>query len=302
MADDPYRVLGVAKTATADQIRSAYRKLAKELHPDHNPDDKGAEERFKKVSSAFNLLSDDTMRKRYDRGEIDAEGNERFAGAHQQWGGARAGGGARGGPGPEDLSDLFSDLFGGRRPGGADFAARGRDAQYKLTVTFIEAINGGKKRVTMPDGKSLDLAVPKGLRDGQSLRLRGQGAPGRGGAQAGDAYVEMTVEPHPYFERSGDDIHLEAPVTLKEAVGGAKITIPTVTGPVSVSVPKHSNTGSVLRLKGRGVYSSKTKDYGDQYVKLKVVLPDPADPELDEFVEKWREAQPIDPRKDAFKD
>lgn len=303
MARNPYAVLGVAPTASDSEIRSAFRTLAKKFHPDRNPDDKRAEERFKEISAAFDVVGDPDRRKKFDRGELDEEGRER---AHPfgQWSQTRRGGPGggysqtAGGPGAgasfEDLSDIFSDLFGARRAGAAGAggprsAPRGRDVRYRLEVDFLDAANGAKKRVTMPDGRTLDLSIPAGLEDGQTLRLKGQGEHGPGGA-AGDVYVEVKVKPHPLFERKGDDIHVETPITLKQAVLGGKITAPTIAGDVTVTVPKNSSSGTVLRLRGRGVVKGKNGPAGDQYVKLKIVLPEGGDPELEEFVKRWKGA------------
>ncbi|MEM9494834.1 MAG: J domain-containing protein [Pseudomonadota bacterium] len=299
MARNPYVVLGLAPTASDADIRAAFRKLAKKHHPDRNPDDARAEERFKEVSAAFDVLGDPERRKKFDRGEIDEEGRERAA-HYGQWSRGRAGpgfgGGAGEGPGGpgagasfEDLSDIFSDLFGARR-GGAGAAGgpqRGRDVRYRMEVEFLEAVNGAKKRVTMPDGRNLDLTIPAGLEDGQTLRLRGQGEKPQGGV-AGDVYVEIKVSAHDIFERDGDDIHIEAPITLKEAVLGGKITVPTIAGDVSVTAPKYASSGTVLRLRGRGAPKAKGGGAGDQYVKLKIVLPEERDEELEEFVKRWK--------------
>lgn len=311
MARDPYTVLGVGRSASDAEIRAAFRKLAKQHHPDRNPGDKRAEERFKEISAAFDILGDPERRKRYDQGEIDAEGRER---GFRQWShggpGADGFGGFRGGPGGpgagasfEDLGDIFADLFGAGRRGGfasgggyssAGFG-RGRDLRYRLEVDFLDAARGAKKRVTMPDGKTFDLVIPAGINDGQSLRLRGQGERGPNGAH-GDVYVEIKVKPHPVFERKDGDIYMEAPITLKEAVLGGKITVPTINGDVSVTVPKGTSSGAVLRLKGRGLIKPGGAR-GDQYVKLKIVLPEGGDPELEEFVRRWKGAERQSPRK-----
>lgn len=305
MARNPYIVLGLSPTASDSDIRSAFRKLAKKYHPDRNAGDKKAEEKFKEVSAAFDVVGDPERRKKFDRGEIDEEGKEKSH-PYGQWsgrqgagagyaGGAYRGGFDPGGPGAgasfEDLSDIFSDLFGargGRNPSGAKPQARGRDVRYRLEVEFLDAALGAKKRVTMPDGRTLDLTVPAGLDDGQTLRLKGQGESGPGGA--GDVYVEIKVRPHKLFERRGDDIHIELPISLKEAVLGGKITAPTIAGEVTLSVPKSASSGTVLRLRGRGVDKGKKAPAGDQYVRLKIVLPEGGDRELEEFVENWRGA------------
>lgn len=294
MARNPYAVLGLAPTASDADIRAAFRKLAKQYHPDRNPDDKKAENKFKEVAAAFDIIGDPDRRKKFDRGEIDEDGRER---AHPfgQWSrrqGPPGGGGFETGAGPgagasfEDLSDIFSDLFGSRRAQQAR-PNRGRDLRYRLEVDFLDAALGAKKRVTMPDGRTLDLSIPAGLEDGQTLRLKGQGE--RGPAGAGDVYVEVKVGPHRIFERDGNDIHVEAPISLKEAVLGGKITVPTIAGDVSVTVPKNSSSGTVLRLRGRGI-AKGAGPAGDQYVKLKIVLPEGGDRELEDFVKRWKGA------------
>lgn len=309
---DPYTVLGVTKGAGTDDIKKAYRKLAKQYHPDLKPGHAANEERFKEISAAYALLSDPTKRARYDRGEVDASGNERHAGRsshgprpHTHAHGGPAGGATDDGAGWGD--DWFSDLFGARKragagggPGGANAPkARGTDIAYSVNVTFLEAANGSKRRINLSNGKSIDVAIPPGTENEQKLRLKGQGLPGLGGAPAGDAIVEVLVETHPHFTRQDGDIHLELPITLNEAVLGATIRVPTVSGPVAVKVPPGSNTGSTLRLRGKGVINQTTKAAGDQYVKLKIVLPDPPDAELVQFMEKWAKTRSYDVRKKA---
>jgi DnaJ-class molecular chaperone len=281
---DPYQVLGVAKTASADEIKKKYRQLAKKLHPDLNPGNAEAAAKFKDISAAYDLLSDAQKRARFDRGEIDASGAER---PERQYYRAYAESpeGAKYGS-PFEADDLFSDLF-GRARGGREFKIRGTDVSYVLPVDFIEAAAGAKKRVTMADGTVLDVNIPAGTEDRQTLRLKGQGQPGFGGAEAGDAYIEVHIQPHAFFTRKDNDVHLELPVSLGEAVLGGKITVPTIDGDVAMTIPKGANTGTTLRLKGRGILDRKSRQRGDQYVKLKVVLPDGADPELARFVESW---------------
>lgn len=301
MADDPYSVLGVSKSATPDEISKAYRKLAKKLHPDLNPGDTAAEAKFKDVSAAYSLLSDSEKRARFDRGEIDASGQERpqhhF---YREYAGGADGARYSSSAGFEDLGDIFGDLFGSRGGGfrqarGGGFAMRGADAHYRLEVDFLDAANGAKKRITLPDGGTLDVSIPAGVRDGQTLRLKGKGSPGTGGAGPGDALVEITVKPHPVFKREGLDIIVELPISLDEAVLGGKVSVPTIGGTVSMSIPAGSNTDQTLRMKGRGI---KTKARtGDQLVRLAIMLPEMIDPELKEFVERWRETHSYDPRR-----
>jgi DnaJ-class molecular chaperone len=290
LSADPYQVLGVKREASQEEIQKAYRKLAKKLHPDLNPGNKEAEEKFKEVSAAYDLLSDADKRARFDRGEIDASGAERprqryyrdFAegdGAHVYTSDA-------GVADMEGMDDILSGIFGerGRRAGA--FRMRGGDVHYRLEVDFLDAINGANRRVTLPDESVLDVTIPPGTRDGQALRLRGKGRPGLNGGPPGDALVEIAVRAHPYFRREGDDIHLDLPVSLTEAVLGAKIKVPTPTGPVTMTVPKDSNTGTLLRLRGKGAPRSRG-GRGDEYVTLKVVLPEKHDPELASFVGGW---------------
>lgn len=306
---DPYDVLGVKRDATADDIKKAYRKLAKSLHPDLNPGKPEVERRFKEVSAAYDLLGDADKRAKYDRGEIDAAGNPRAEQAFRDaW--ARRGGGAGGGPfggawdgtagAGFDPSDIFDELFGrGRRRAGAGatFRARGADVNYALTVDFLEAARGATRRIKLADGRTLDVAIPPGTETGTVLRLKQQGSPGMGGGPPGNAFIEITVAPHPLFRREGADIHIEAPITLQEAVLGGSIEVPTIDGRVAVRLPRGANTGTKLRLKGRGVMQGRKGERGDQYVTLKVVLPDPPDGELVRFVESWGRAHPYKVRR-----
>lgn len=302
MSDDPYKVLGVGKSASDEEIKKAYRKLAKEHHPDLKPGDKAAEERFKAISAAFNILGDADKRRRFDAGEIDASGAERPEQQfYRRYAEAGAGGGGKyqTGAGFEDLGDIFSDLFGGgggrhARAGGG-FAYPGADARYQLEADFIEAAQGGVRRVTMPDGRALDITIPAGLHSGQTLRLKGKGGPGVNGGPAGDAYVTVTVRPHSLFRREGDDIAIDLPVTLQEAVLGAKVKVPTVSGAVNVTVPAGASSGQTLRLRGKGI-KRRGAAAGDQLVRLKLVLPDVIDDELKAFIEKWGPDHLYDPR------
>ncbi len=288
MSWDPYAALGVPKSSSAEEIRKAYRKLAKELHPDVRPNDKASTERFKRLTAAFNLLTDAEQRGRFDRGEIDADGNERpqfqpgagfggFAGARAQ---------ARGG---QQRGDVFEDLFDGlfsRGGGSRGFGQqRGEDVRYRMEVDFLDAVNGGRRRVTMSDGRSLDLAIPAGLNSGQTLRLKGQGLPGAGGGPAGDALVEITVGSHPAYKREGDDIRMDLRISLAEAVEGGKVPVQTPSGAVTLSIPPGSNSGDLLKLRSKGVQTRPTP--GDLLVRLQIVLPRKDDPELREFVKNW---------------
>lgn len=297
---DPYTVLGVAKTASADEIRTAFRSLAKKYHPDLNPGDKAAEAKFKDIGQANDLLSDPEKRRRFDAGEIDASGQEvPPRGFYRDEAGGPRGFKYQRGGGHEsfvDMGDIFSEMFGQRR-GGDGFDASGLPVSYSLSVPFLVAARGGKQRVTLPDGRTLDIDVPEGTGDHTTLRLKGQGMPGRDGAPAGDAYVEIRVQPHAFFEPRDSDIHVELPVTLAEAVLGGKVKVPTVGGPVMLNVPAGSNSGSSLRLKGRGLLDRKSGQRGDQYVKLKVVLPEQPDDKLKEFLKGWEAGQGHDPRK-----
>lgn len=297
---DPYQTLGVARGASQDEIKKAYRKLARSLHPDLNPGNKQAEDRFKEISAAYDLLSDPEKRGKFDRGEIDASGAEK-----PRWGwrahaeGAAAGKYREAGGFGFDPDDILSELFGRRRGAAAGETVRvhGADQHYALRVPFVEALLGATKRITLPTGKSLDVRVPPGTEDGRTLRLKAQGSPGTGGGRAGDAYIEIKVEPHPFFSREGNDILLELPVTLPEAVLGAKVTVPTVDGKVALTIPPGSNTGSTLRLRGKGVPHGQAR--GDQLVRLKVMLPDRPDRELEEFLRDWAPRHGYDVRTKA---
>jgi DnaJ-class molecular chaperone len=306
MAVDLYEILGVPKDAPADKIRSAYRKLAKTNHPDLNPGNKAAEERFKSVASAYDILSDPAKRARYDNGEIDATGAERpppFYSQHaegprgQKYRYGRSFTDADDG---EDFSDFFSDLFGRREAGGGPgLRMRGRDRLYSLEVPFLDAVRGTTSRLTLPDGKSMDVRIPPGIEDGQILRLKGQGGPGIGGEPAGDALIEVHILPHPFFTRSGRDILIDVPVTVAEAVLGGKISVPTPTGPVNVTVPPQSSTGTRLRLRGRGIPARGNRPAGDQYVTLKIVL-DHTDDALATLLRDYKPRPDFDPRRDIM--
>jgi DnaJ-class molecular chaperone len=302
--DDLYQVLGVSRTASQDEIKKRYRALAKELHPDLNPGKPDIEERFKRITAAYDILSDPERRGRYDRGEIDASGQERpeqrFYREYAEDPAATRFYTREGFSDDESLHAFFSDLFGrGGRGEGMRMRARGADVSYTLPIDFLEAAKGAKKRVTVGgDQQTIDLTVPAGVRDRQTLRLKGQGMPGFEGGPPGDAYVEVHIQPHAFFERKDNDIHLELPVSLAEAVLGGRIQVPTIDGPVSMTVPKGSNTGATLRLRGKGILDAKSRQQGDQYVHLKVVLPKAPDPELEKLVEQWAKSHGYDPRAD----
>ena len=302
--DDPYKTLGVARDASADDIRRAYRKLAKQHHPDLNPGNAKAEAQFKDVSAANEILSDPEKRARFDRGEIDAAGNER---APQQTyrdyaegapGRRYASGGPQAGANwnPEDLGDIFGSVFGERGRTGADFHMSGRDEHYVLTTDFLDAVYGATRRLTLPDGRVLDVKIPPGTADGQLLRLRGKGGPGLNGGADGDALIEIHVAPHPHYERDGNDIRMELPITLPEAVLGGFIEVPTPGGAVRMRIPPHSDAGTELRLRGRGVPAHGGQPAGDLYATLRVVLGTP-DAALEEFLRHWKPEHPNEPRK-----
>lgn len=305
MTDDPYTALGVEKSATQDEIKKAYRKLAKKLHPDLHPDDTRKKQEFQAVAAAYDLLGDAEKRRRFDAGEIDASGNERPEREfYHQYAGQDAGRRYDPGMGPDeyaDASSFFSDLFGDRNRGGAgarqDFHAHGHDVRYHLEVDFMDAVRGARQTVTMPDGKTIAISVPAGVKEGQTLRLRGKGAPGIGKGSPGDAYVTISIRPHPVFTRDGNDIEIDLPITLDEAVLGAKVEVPTISGPVSMSIPKGVSSGRRLRLKGKGV-AAASGQAGDQFVRLMITLPASLDGGLEQLARQWRDQSDFDPRAD----
>jgi len=292
MSQDLYQILNVQRTASNDEIRTAYRKLAKEHHPDRNPGNKAAEEKFKRVSAAFNVLGDPEKRRRYDTGEIDATGRETGG----FYGGNGAGGRYRTSDSFGDFSDIFGDFFGRTGQGAGGFNMRGMDYRYHLEIDFLEAVNGIKKRVLLPEGETLDISVPSGVIQGQVLRLKGKGGPGVGRGLPGDALIELKIKPHAYFEREGDNILLDLPIAVYEAVLGAKVEVPTITGRVTLTVPKGASSGQTLRLRGKGVRNAQTGNNGDQLIKLSVVLPDRIDRDLFDFMEDWAGRHPYNPR------
>lgn len=302
MAGDPYEALGLTKSASDADIKKAYRRIAKADHPDLNPDP-AATARFKAASAAHDLLKDPDQRRRFDAGEIDAQGQERPQ--RRPW---REHAEAAGNPysrsygfdADPDLSGVFSDLF-GRRAGGfggfgrgnddpREFHVRGQDYRFSLQVDFLTAARGGKARITLPEGGDLEVSIPKGVRDGQTIRLKGKGGPGLGQGEPGDAYLTVSVAPHPHFQREGNDIHLMLPISLPEAVLGGKIAVPTIDGPVNLTIPRGATTGQRLRLRGRGING------GDQQVELRVMMPPRVDDDLARFLEQWQKDHPYDPR------
>jgi DnaJ-class molecular chaperone len=314
MARDPYQVLGVSKNASEAEIKKAFRALAKKHHPDTKGGDPAAQKRFQEISAAYDVVGDKDKRKKYDAGEIDEAGNPRGFDPRQgggfqgdPFGFGRGGGRAGGGPGDyhftwtnEDggetaqgfrAEDIFSDLFGGlgggRRGGGARAPRRGQDFAAQATVSFDEAANGGTRRISLANGEQIDVKIPPGLKDGQQIRLKGRGGAGANGGPAGDVLLSVSVAPHPFFTRDGNNLKMDLPITLKEATLGGKVPVPTLTGTVQLTIPPNSNSGSMLRLKGKGIPARGAEPAGDLYVKLVVSLPDTSDPELKKFVESW---------------
>lgn len=302
MAGDPYKELGVSRGASADEIKKAFRKLAKELHPDKNPGNREADERFKRVTAAFDLLGDAEKRARFDRGEIDADGREQFRG----FGGGAPGGGPGGNPFGQggaqrgggfeniDLDELFGGMFGGgARAGGARgaFSSRGQDVKATLEISLEDSISGATRRIQFSDGRTLDVTIPKGAADGQTIRLRGQGAPGASGrSEAGDALITLKIAPHPVFQREGADLTMDLPVSLPDAVLGGKVPVRTPEGAVSMTIPPGSNSGKILRLKGRGAFVGGKR--GDLLAKLLILLPEEADERLTKLAQEMRAKHP----------
>ena len=331
---DPYEILGVQKNATPAAVKSAYRRLAKKLHPDANKTDKTAATRFSELNAAYEIIGDEAKRKAFDRGEIDAEGKPRFQGFSGggpgrgrpggPWGGAgsgqdssfesftwgpdgfnrrsggRAGGFRSGGGGIDDILKEMFGAGGGRRAQTfeqEDFgaAAPGRDVTGTVTITLPEVLTGASRRVQLPTGKEIDAKIPAGLADGQTIRLKGQGLPGPGGS-AGDALITVTIAEHPLFKRDGANLRLELPVTLYEAVLGGKVRVPTLDGAVQLAIPPGTSSGRTLRVKGKGLPSKDGA--GDLYATVRIVLPEGGDAELEELMKKSRDGKPYDPRRD----
>ncbi|MGD0316887.1 MAG: J domain-containing protein [Xanthobacteraceae bacterium] len=324
---DPYEVLGVDRKASAADIKSAFRRLAKKLHPDANKNDPNAASRFAEINAAYEILGEDDKRKAYDRGEIDAEGKPRFQGFHPG-AGARPGGGftpegdfetfsfgpegftrstrrGRGGGGFGGFEDILRDAFGGAgagpgarmHRGGAGFEAEdfgsGADVAAALTVTLPDAAHGVTERLRLPSGKDVEVKIPAGIADGQQIRLRGQGMPGPGGA--GDVLITLSIAPHPIFTLEGANLRLDLPITLDEATLGAKVRVPTLDKPVEIAIPAWTSSGRTFRLKGKGFPAKAGR--GDLFATVRIMLPERSDPELEALMQKWRSEKPYDPRK-----
>ena len=308
MAGDPYAALGLTKTASDAEIKKAYRKIAKTDHPDLNPD-AAAAERFKAAAAAYDLLKDPERRRRFDAGDIDAAGQERAQQRYYRQHAEAADNPYAQGYGFDsdpDLSDVFEDLFGRRAQGGqggfrayggggrggsADLNMRGQDHSFQMEIDFLTAARGGKTRITLPDGSDLEVTIPKGAREGQTIRLKGKGGPGMGKGVAGDAYLTLSIGQHPTFTREGDDVFVTLPITIDEAVLGGKVPTPTIDGQVNLTIPSGASSGQKLRLRGRGVNG------GDQHVELRITMPPTVDDGLKDFMEGWRKNRAYDPRK-----
>ena len=321
---DPYEVLGVQRSASPAAIKSAFRKLAKKHHPDANKNDPKAASRFAEVNAANEILGDETKRKQFDRGEIDAEGKPRFQGFPGGGSGARGAGGAgfenfnfrtggrgaSGGFGGGGFEDILNSMFSGAAAGGArggrggagaqtfefdggGFGAPDLDLSVAMTVSLEEAVNGAEKRVRLPSGKELNVKIPAGVTSGQQIRLKGQGesAPGH---RPGDLMITVSIAPHPFFKVDGNDLRVDLPITLYEAVLGGKVRVPTLSGAVELSVPKNTSSGRTFRLKGKGL--PKGGASGDLFVTTRIMLPDGHDAELEALMQKWRDGHPYNPR------
>ncbi|WP_170341226.1 DnaJ C-terminal domain-containing protein [Ruegeria arenilitoris] len=305
MSDNPYSVLGVSKDASAAEIKKAYRRIAKDCHPDLKPGDAKAEAKFKAAAAAYDLLKDPETRAKFDRGEIDASGQERPQQQYYREYAETAGNPYRAGGGVEDddMSDIFAQFFGNRGNGGfsggraREFHAPGHNVNYSLQISFLDAVFGATQKLTLPSGDRIEVKIPAGITDGQTIRLRGKGAPGYGEGPPGDALVTIRVAEHPVFKREGDDIRITLPITIDEAVLGGKVPAPTIDGRVNVTVPEGTSSGKTLRLRGKGVRKRGSDKRGDQLIELSVVLPDKIDDELKQFMQNWRKSHSYDPRK-----
>lgn len=321
---DPYQILGVKKSDSDADIKSAYRKLAKDLHPDRNPNDEKVAERFKEISAAYSVLGDKEKRAQFDRGEIDAGGAQQnpFAGGGNPFGGGGPFGGAGGqGADFEDILRQFTRGAGNTRAGNAQFNSqansggfadmfgfgggpkrqkrsplKGSDALYTLEVDFMDAAKGSSTRLKLKNGKTVDVKIPAGVKHGQQIRLTGQGGKGMPGAQKGDAMIEIKIKPHKYFYREGNNIYMDIPITIDEAILGGSLSIPTIWGAVKMKIPEGTSSGTKLRLKGKGVHKANEK--GDQYISFNIVMPEKLDKELRTAIEKWRERHGYKVRED----
>ena len=300
---NPYEILGLTPKATQAEIKKKYRSLAKDLHPDRRPGNAAADEKFKEVTASYAILGDVKQRARFDQGEIDTEGRERVhAGFQRAWRGGgedplrtfRNAAGTEGFGFGFSFEDLISPLFRNRGGPGPKPPPTGRTAD--LDVSFVEAATGTTKRIRV-GGRNIDVAIPAGIETGQTIRLKGQAGPVAHGGTAGDLRLQVRVAPDARFSREGDDINLDLPVTLAEAVQGAKVDVPTVHGKVSLTIPKGSNSGRTLRLKGKGIRHKGAREEGDQYIRLQVALPDEVDAELADFVARWSARNDYDPRR-----
>jgi len=328
---DPYSVLGVAKSASEGDIKKAFRQLAKKYHPDQNKDDPGAQQRFSEVNQAYEIIGDKDKRAQFDRGEIDAEGKQKFQsrgfdgfsgfedfGAAGGSRGFRSSGGAAGGGGFDDILNDILGGFGGRGgargsagPGASGFAgaggakarrpspSKGANADLIAAVSLEDILNSGKAQVTLPSGKTVNVTLPKGVVEGEKIRLKGQGHPGDQGGPAGDALIEVRFKTHKLFDVKGSDLHLDLPITLYEAILGAKIRTPTLTGAVNLTVPENTSSGKTMRLKGKGL-PTKNGGHGDLLVKIQIMLPPHGDDELDTLMKAWREITPYRVRGPEF--
>ena len=303
---DPYEVLGLAKSASAAEVKSAFRKLAKNFHPDQSKESR-AKERFAEIGSAYEILGDEKKRAAFDRGEIDAEGKPRAPQFEGFGFGRRPGAGgefhgfnfdAGGDPAARAgfEADILSELFGGRMGGRSRAPSRGEDVAVAVNVPLAMTAGGGSARVALPTGKTLDVAIPAGVEDGKQIRLRGQGRPGARNAPAGDAIVTIHYAPHPLFKVEGRDLKLDLPITLYEAVLGAKVRTPTLSGDVEIAIPPGTSGGRVLRLRGKGLPASGDAAAGDLLATLRIAMPAQEDADLAALMRRWRDEKPYDPR------
>lgn len=308
---DPYEILGVPRTAGEAEIKKAFRNLAKKHHPDKHAGDAAAQKKFQEISAAYDILGDKDKRAQFDGGAIGPDGNPRGfdpRGGFRQgspFGFGAGGGGNREfhfssedlGGGGSAFEDIFASMMGGGARRGAQAgarAAKGGDFSAAVTVSLAEAVAGGTRRIVMQNGEQIDVKIPAGVKDGQTIRIKGRGGAGRGGGPNGDVLLQIGVAAHPFIVRDGAHLRMDLPVTLKEAVAGGKVPVPTLAGTLSLTVPEGSNTGTTLRLKGKGVPAHGKEEAGDLFVRLVVTLPDKPDQALRGFVDNW--SSDYDPR------